>query len=297
MPSGQLSGQELKQQLQEVQEQTKTLFTNFMELVPPGHSLSVGGKTKSRAELKKATDALTRQIGTLATAAQRSSRRKKPLPEGVTKSSNANKTGGLKKPFLYSPELINLLTHYNLGRVDPNDPKSQTINDLLKKTAFSHGVSTSYTITRLFSIMVNVNKSTFKEGSNYKMPLDVVKSKIPTAYAVLKDDPDFDFNKFTWINQSRIISALMIHNGVLTPAQKELIKTHEASAAEIDAKIKEIHAKYRAIWDADKAKEVSEKPAKVAAPKETKQAPVAAAAPAAAASSSTTNKSPKPKKS
>ena len=296
--TSQLSGDELKTEIIRVRDQTDGIVSTLCELVPPGHSVKVGTKTYPRAELLKTQKAISQQMTKLANSACKSAKRKHP--QTASDLQKTRKTGGLKEPFLYNQEFVNFLLSFPIGHVDPANPKSQTINDCLKKTAFEKGVATSYTMARLWTLIAN-NVPGLKVNGKIKLPLDVVQKKMPTAYAALKDTINFA-DGMDWLDHSRVAAVNMVRKSTLTEQQKEIIKSHRDSAMDIDAKIKAAYTLYKVTWDAKKPKpEKKTKAAAAAAPAEASTsaataAPAVAAkakAAAAAAPASKTAKSPK----
>ncbi len=295
--TSQLSGEELKTEINRVKDQMDAMVSTLCELVPPGHSVKVGSKTYPRAELVKNHKLITNQLSKLANTACKSAKRKHP--QTASDLQKTRKTGGLKEPFLYNKEFINFLLSFPIGHIDAANPKSQSINDLLKKTAFENGVATSYTMARVWTLIAN-NVPGLKVNGKIKLPLDVVQKKMPTAYAALKDVINFA-DGIDWLDHSRIAAANLVRNSTLTEQQKEIIKAHRDSAIDIDAKIKAIYTQYKAIWEAKKPKpekkaKAAPKAAPAAAPEATTAVAAktkAAAAASSAAPASKTAKSPK----
>jgi hypothetical protein len=235
-----LSGEQLKQVLLDLRKSIDNLNKITLDLIPADMDVDLGeGKRISRAQLKKVMQANDRVLAQTATAVGRGVRRRAAGAERT-----AGRTGGLGKPNLYSMELASFLATANLGKVDPQNPKSEDLAAVVKRSALGkHGVATNHTLGRLFSRLVGA--SGFKDATNgqfINFPAGYLEKHLPNAVAALKKEGKLP-TQWSYINVSALAAASMVKKDALDEKQKELLVQHAETASALDTLTAEVLAR------------------------------------------------------
>jgi len=235
------SGEQLKQQINEVRKSIESISAITLALIPPDSNILINDKEMRRKEIKDLIQANDRALAQIASAVGKGVR-KHAAGEGAATKSHAS--GGLAKPSLYGQELVSFFSSAQLGKVDPTNPKSEDISAVIKRSAFGkHGIATSYTFSRLFPLLVAHNG--FKDktnGQRIAFPAGYLEKHFPAALASLKAK-GADTTVWTYINVGRLVSESRVPTEALTAKQKEDLATYTDLAVALDTLTKDVHVK------------------------------------------------------
>jgi hypothetical protein len=233
------SSEQLSQDLAEVQKAVKYINEVFLAMIPADHSITVGDSTKSRAQLNDQVRNIEKTLTAIRSQVKRGVRKS----HGVVHDSQGNvvetkkRNGGLDKPCYIHKELVTLLTTQNLGNVDPTNPKSEKLNEVLKRSIFGKKhIGTPNIVVRLLSILVRTNKfigkTEAKNTSCVKFPDNYLQKHIPTVFKALKE-ADFDVDNILWIFLSKIAQAGIVNKTTYTEAQVSDLAAEHASLEDL----------------------------------------------------------------
>ena len=235
-----LSGEQLSQQLLDILESVKYNNGILLALVPQDYTVEVGQNKISRSQLKDNSKNVERALKTIASQVKRGVRRRVPS-DNTEGSDKPKRHGGLDKPNYYNKELIEMFLNADLGTVDPLNPKSEKITDVLKRSVFGKKcIATPHTFSRLFSILVKVNNFQDKEkGQFIRFPEGFLKKHLPTITDVLSKS-GFDTSAITWINLGKFSSAAIVNKTVLTEPQLAELDKHTEIARDTEYLAKQV---------------------------------------------------------
>ena len=211
------SGEQLSLDIEEVQKSVNHLNGILLALVPSDHSVKVGDVATTRSQLRDQVHNIDKTLKAIRSQVRKGVRKGEPV-KGAARKGN----GGLDKPTFYNKELVDFFSTANLGLVDPTNPKSEKVADVVKRSVLGQKhIGTSTIFTRLFSILVRTNEFKDPERGQYiKFPSQFLEKKLPKLYKTLKD-AEFDFGNITWIHLNKIAQCGVVDKTTLTDAQKE----------------------------------------------------------------------------
>jgi len=229
----------------------------LVALIPQDHSVVVGTQTTTRTQIRDNAKNLDKAFKAIKSQVRKGVRKSKASAaeaheegeegEASTDVPAKKRNGGLDKPNFYQPELIKMFLNSNMGNVDPLNPKSEKLTDVLKRSLFgTKYIASAHTFSRLFSIMARAND--YKDpnpgcGHNIKFPPGFLQKNIPQIYSAL-DETGFDLENVTYIS-SDIRLAGVVPKSVLDEAQtEELLKGAEA-AKEVEELVKQTLLRYK----------------------------------------------------
>ena len=113
----------------------------------------------------------------------------------------------------YTDEIITFFLNSNLGIIDPLNPKSEKVTDVLKRSPFgTKNIATSITLNRLFLILVYVNNfKNITNGTYVDFPDGFLQKNLPTIYKVINK-----FEKCTWFQLNQLTNAGIVSNSIFT---------------------------------------------------------------------------------
>lgn len=237
-----LSGEQLKQQLDEVRQSVSYLNDITLALIPRDHNITIGDKQTTRAELKQVMQANDRALAQIGNAVKKGVRRR----AAGESAAPTRGSGGLSKPNLYSPELVAFFLAAPLGKVDPSNPKSEDLVAVLKRSAFGKtGVCTSHTLSRLFSILINLNDYKDKtNGQKVAFPAGFLEKHLPSTLAAMTKAGKAT-GSWSFISLGSLSAAALLKKDTLDDKQKETLAAQAEGAAAVDRLTRDILAKYK----------------------------------------------------
>jgi hypothetical protein len=133
-----------------------------------------------------------------------------------------------------------------MGTVDPLNPKSEKLTDILKRSPFGKkNIATSFTFSRLFSILVHVNNFKDPEHGQYvKFPEGYLQKNLPTIHEVLSK-ANFKFDKITWIHLGQITSAGIIAKAGLKESQLDELASTVDVSRDVESLVKQSLDRYK----------------------------------------------------
>lgn len=227
------SGEQLGQQLLDILESVKYNNGILLALVPQDYTVEVGDKKFSRSELKEQSRNIEKALKGVSSQVKKGVRKRyrTVVHEEGAEETAPKRHGGLDKPNFYNKEIIEMFLNADLGHVDPLNPKSEKISDILKRSSFGKKcIATPHTFSRLFSILIRVNNWQDKEKGQYiRFPKGFLHKHLPTITATVVAG-GFDIDNITWINLGKFSSAAIVSKDTMTEAQtEELLKSTEVA--------------------------------------------------------------------
>lgn len=226
------TGQQLSVELDDIRTSVNYLMGILLALVPPDFTVGVGSTQQTRKQLQdnaknisKAMKSISGQVkkGVRKTSAESERLARETAGDTVTTKKNQ---GGLVQPSFYAKELVDFVLKANLGLVDPKDPKSEKVTDVLKRSVFGNKrIATRHTLDKIFSLLVR--NAGFSQGNSIKFPEGYLQKHLPNIHQVLVES-GFDMENIKWIALGSIHHAGVIPKTDLTEAQKkELLDSTE----------------------------------------------------------------------
>ncbi len=215
------TAEQLSNELDEVQKSLDYHMGMLVALVPQDYSVVVGDVPTTRSQIKENVRNIDKALKSIKSqvrkGVRKGARKSAATDMDVDGDSSATvavvpkRSGGLDRPHFYAKELIDFFINANLGTVDPLNPKTEKLADVLKRSTFGkRQIASSHTFSRLFSILVNANDFKDKEagrGQFIKFPPGYLKKNLPSIYKVLEES-GFDLDNIPCINLGRITLAV-----------------------------------------------------------------------------------------
>lgn len=230
-----LTAQQFAHTLEELQTSVEHLNSLLMKLMPHGSNLRIGDKLVTRKEIADTVASVDSSFNLLVRESRKGLRRDTTV-KGKTPT-------GLNKPQFYHKELIDFFLSENLGTVDPSNPKSDKLKDVLKKSCFGkHSVATNHTITRLVSIYSRANNLSTGKSIRFSSPT-LLTDKMPTVVAKIKEHkPNFNPAEILHIDGNIIGTRAVLPS---TEEQRAELEKYKQEANDLDALILSALEKYR----------------------------------------------------